>query len=123
MNKEIHNLLKKDLVFHKSVHKIKPYILKLHATYLVRKKFVHRLQSDLEYRTRYLYIHNTESPHFCWQKRPPSFLVVNSNLENIVRLLRKDAIRLDNILNKFLPRHYNFLLKHVILKDGKLCIQ
>tara|TARA_B100001057_G_scaffold500836_1_gene618194 strand:+ start:2920 stop:3345 length:426 start_codon:yes stop_codon:yes gene_type:complete len=123
LNKEIHKLLKNNLVFQKAIHVLKPYLLKLHATYLVRKKFIDRLNTDLEYRNRYFYIHMTEQPHFCWLKPPPRFLAINPDLENIVRILRREAVHLDKLLGNFHPRYYNFLLKHVILKDGKLYIR
>ena len=123
LNKEIHNLLKTNLVFHKAIHILKPYILKLRATNLVRRKFLDRLQTDLEYRKRYFYIHQTDQPHFCWLQHPPRFLAVNPDLENIIRILRREAIQLDKILGNFHPRYYNFILKHVILQDGKLYIR
>lgn len=120
LNKEVYNNLQEYLVFEKSVFIIKPYILRLHACYLVRKTFVDRIKIDVEYRNRYLYIHRTEEPHFCWLQPPPTFLTIGGRLENTVRLLRHEAVRFDRLLDHFSPMHYNFLLKHVVIKDSKI---
>jgi len=120
LNKEVYQNLKEYLLLQKAIWVLKPYMLRLHSCYLVRKKFIDRIKNDVEYRTRYLYIHRTEQPHFCWLQPPPNFLTIGGTLENTVRLLRHEAVRFDRLLDHFSPMYYNFLLKHVVIKDSRI---
>lgn len=92
---------------------LKPYILRLKACYAVRKTFVHRLRTDLDYRLKYLYIHEPiDRPiHVCWRKVPPKCLSVFKGLENIQRLLVGEIAMVTNLLRHIRPDQYEFFLR------------
>lgn len=94
---------------------LKPYILRLQACYAVRKVFIDRLKRDIDYRLKYLYIHDPENAplHICWRRVPPNCLSIFRGLKNAQRLLSKEIREVATILQHFRPDQYEFVLQTI----------
>lgn len=124
INKEVQQKCKSDLRRARALFVLKPYILRLKACYEARIQFVQRLQSDIDFRNRYLFIHECEEKptHVCWRKLPPTCLSVYKGLENCQRLLSSEIEQVTKILDNFPVEQYEWLLQNVRIIEGKVKI-
>lgn len=99
----------------KARFRLKPYILRLKACYEARRMFVYRLWTDIDYRLKYLYIHEPYNApvHVCWRKVPPKCLSVYKGLVNIQRLLVNEISTVNALIQHIRPDQYDFFLRNM----------
>ena len=83
---------------------------RLQAHRTSRKLFCHRLCVDIEYRERYLFVHETDDPHICCRKCPPLCLTMRKGLKEVQRLIDKDI----GMLNRVLVEIEGIPLQHLL---------
>ncbi len=123
-NKEVLSWCTPDLKISRARFILKPYMLRLHACHLVRKQFIERLQTDIPFRIKYLYIHEPETgpTHICWRKVPPRCISLFEGLQNSQRLMSVEIEQLTRMLQNIDPQRYNWVLNNVRLVDGSVKI-
>jgi len=84
-----------------------------------------RLQKDIPFRIKYLFVHETEDKptHICWRKVPPKCLSVGTGLANAQRLMVNEIKQLQTIIEHFDTDHYYFMLHHLVFEDSTLKIR
>jgi hypothetical protein len=111
LNKEILDWCEPKLRLRKAKSIIKNKVLKrLQAHRTSRRTFVDRLCVDIEYRKRYLFVHETDDPHICWRKCPPLCLTMRKGLKEVQRLIDKDI----GMLNRVLVEIEGIPLQHLL---------
>lgn len=123
-NKEVHMLCKPLVEEARAFFLIKPIVLRLRSCYIARRIFIKRLQEDIGFRKKYLYIHEPRNgpTHICWHRVPPSCLAVRTGLEQLHRLLVDDIEMAKNIMMDFNVEQYNWVLDNVRIVDGTLTV-
>lgn len=124
-NKEVYNLCKPIIEEARAVFMIKPVVLRLRSCYIARRTFIKRLQEDIAFRKKYLYIHEPRNgpTHICWHRVPPSCLAVRKGLEQLQRLLVDDIELTNNLMMDFNVEQYNWVLNNVRIVDGTLTVR
>ena len=111
LNKEILEWSRPKLRVRKAKSIIKNKVLKrLRAHRMSRRTFVDRLCVDIEYRRRYLFVHETDDPHICWRKCPPLCITMRKGLKEVQRLIDKDI----GMLNRVLVEVQGIPLEHLL---------
>lgn len=117
LNHQLLQLYKVEARYNKALHHIVPVSRRLQACYQARKLFVHRLKNDIQYRLRYLFVHDTDTPHICWKRVPPRCIAVHGHdgrLANCVRLLKKEIDNMSLFMARYRHEQYEWLLRNFI---------
>ena len=124
-NKEVFNICRPTIYKTRAMYKLKPHLLRFHSCFLARKLFINRIEEDIGFRRKYLYIHEPRNgpTHICWHRIPPSCLTVRDGLEELLRLIAGELERTQSILIGFEPEQYQWLLDNVRIVDGVLQVR
>ena len=69
---------------------VRRYVLAMSAHICILRKFIRKCREDSSFRSRYLFIHQTESPHLCL-RRVPIWMKYN-RYRNHIHLLMDDEL-------------------------------
>ena len=124
-NKEVYSICRPIAVQTRAIYRLKPYLLRLQACFLARRTFVKRLEEEIGFRQKYLYIHEPRNgpTHICWRRVPPYCLTVSKSLKHLQRLIAADVERTNNFFMTFEPEQYQWLLDNVRIVDGILRVR
>jgi len=124
-SKEVYSLCRPIVVQTRAIYRLKPYLLRLQACFLARRTFVRRLEEDIGFRRKYLYIHEPRNgpTHICWRRVPPYCLTVRRCLKHLQRLIADKVERTNNFLLGFEPEQYQWLLDNIRIVDGTVRVR